>query len=139
MPLLAGENEVTSTLMCAQRCFRLQVISSRVRTSCTETEVIKVTASPVSLSLPLSHWRSASSSTLQASSPLAPLAAHFTPPLLLREERGGRGQRGGERRGGGGGRKGGPPGAERGGAEGRDGGRKGRGGGGKGRGVSLPL
>lgn len=95
MFLLAGKNEVTSIPMCAQRSFNMQVISSRVRTSCTETQVIKVTASPVSLSLSL--WRSASSSTLQASSPLAPLVAHFTPPLLLRGGRVG-GERASKRR-----------------------------------------
>lgn len=68
LPLRVGKNKVTSILMCAERYFSLQVISFRVRTSCTETQVINVTASLVSPPLVGS----------------LPAAARSEPPLLLR-------------------------------------------------------
>lgn len=78
LSLLQKHKEVSSVLM--------QVTRTIVRTSCTETQVRTASLVP-----PLSHfssrWHPARSSTLRASSPLAPLAAHFTPPLLLRGER----------------------------------------------------
>lgn len=78
LSLLQKHKEVSSVLM--------QVTRTTVRTSCTETQVRTASLVP-----PLSHfssrWHPARSSTLRASSPLAPLAAHFTPPLLLRGER----------------------------------------------------
>lgn len=68
MPPRAGTDEAASVPACARRCFSAQVISSRVRTSCTETQVINVTASPVSLSL----------------TGALPAPARSKPPLLLR-------------------------------------------------------